>query len=97
LGYGLVNPTARTLYGNRFDGRRIAFWGGSGGSSVINDLDARMSVTYAMSRHVEHGMTDQQHRHHVRCVRLACALTETRDKTLFLCGFACTTLHRRRA
>ena len=49
-----------SLYGNRFVGHRIAFWGGSGGSFVINDLDARMTVAYVMNRHVESGSPDQR-------------------------------------
>ena len=60
MGYALGGPMVDSLYGNRFAGRRIAFWGGSGGSFVINDLDARMTVAYVMNRHVEHGFTDQR-------------------------------------
>jgi CubicO group peptidase (beta-lactamase class C family) len=58
MGYALGGPIVNNLYGNRFAGRRIAFWGSSGGSFVINDLDARMTVAYVMNRHVEHGSTD---------------------------------------
>ena len=67
LGYGLGAPAVNSLYGSRLDGRRIAFWGGSGGSFVINDFDARMTIAYVMNRHVEHGMTDQ------RSVDITCA------------------------
>ena len=60
MGYGLNGPNVHGLFGNRFDGRRIAYWGGSGGSLVINDLDARMTVAFVMNRHVESGDTDQR-------------------------------------
>jgi CubicO group peptidase (beta-lactamase class C family) len=57
-GYAVDCPTLNVLFGNIFAGRRVACWGGSGGSFVINDLDARMTVAYVMNRHVEHGGTD---------------------------------------
>ena len=60
MGYGLGGPIFDSLYGNRFDGRRIAFWGGSGGSFVINDFDAHMTVAYVMNRHVESHDTDRR-------------------------------------
>jgi hypothetical protein len=60
LGYGLDNPFISGRYGNRFAGRRIAFWGGSGGSTVFNDFDARMTVAFVMNRHLEHGGIDQR-------------------------------------
>jgi CubicO group peptidase (beta-lactamase class C family) len=60
LGYALENPMLNRLYGNRFAGHRIAFWGGSGGSIVVNDLDERMTITFAMNKHVEHGGIDQR-------------------------------------
>jgi CubicO group peptidase (beta-lactamase class C family) len=60
LGYALENPMLNQLYGNRFAGHRIAFWGGSGGSIVVNDLDERMTITFAMNKHVEHGGIDQR-------------------------------------
>jgi CubicO group peptidase (beta-lactamase class C family) len=58
LGYALENPAAVEIYGPRIAGRRVGFWGGSGGSFVMNDLDARMTVAYVMNRHVEHGGID---------------------------------------
>jgi CubicO group peptidase (beta-lactamase class C family) len=67
LGYGVGGPVIDALYGTRFDGRRIAYWGGSGGSFVINDLDARMTVAYVMNRHVESHDTDR------RSVDITCA------------------------
>lgn len=60
LGYALENETLNELYGNRFKGHRIAFWGGSGGSVVVNDLDERMTIAFVPNRHVEHGGIDQR-------------------------------------
>ena len=60
LGYAVGGSSVRALYGNRFDGRRIAYWGGSGGSFVINDLDARMTVAFVMNRHVESHDVDKR-------------------------------------
>jgi hypothetical protein len=67
MGYGLGGELFNALYGNRFDGRRIAFWGGSGGSFVINDLDRRMTVAFVMNRHVESHDTDR------RSIDITCA------------------------
>jgi CubicO group peptidase (beta-lactamase class C family) len=58
LGYGLESPMLNRFYDNCFAGRRIAFWGGSGGSTVFNDFDGRMTVAYVMNRHLEHGGID---------------------------------------
>src|SRR4029453_13595966 len=41
-----------------FGGRRGGAWGGSGGSWVHNDLDARMTVAYVMNRHLESNDVD---------------------------------------
>jgi len=60
LGYGLDSPLMDSLYGDCFAGRRIAFWGGSGGSTIFNDFDGRMTVAYVMNRHVEHGGIDER-------------------------------------
>jgi CubicO group peptidase (beta-lactamase class C family) len=59
MGYGLNNPTVSELYGNCFKGKTMAFWGGSGGSIVFNDLDARMTVAFVMNKHIE-GSFDQR-------------------------------------
>jgi CubicO group peptidase (beta-lactamase class C family) len=67
LGYGIGGPAINALYRNCFDGRRVAFWGGSGGSFVVNDLDARMTVAYVMNRHVESNDTDS------RSIDITCA------------------------
>jgi CubicO group peptidase (beta-lactamase class C family) len=67
LGYGLAHPVVNALYRNRFDGRRVAFWGGSGGSFVVNDLDRRMTVAFVMNRHVESHDTDS------RSIDITCA------------------------
>jgi CubicO group peptidase (beta-lactamase class C family) len=58
MGYALGGPTMRHIYGSRFEGRRVAMWGGSGGSWVANDLDARMTVAYVMNRHLESNDVD---------------------------------------
>jgi CubicO group peptidase (beta-lactamase class C family) len=58
LGFALQNPNIVEIYGPRVAGRRIATWGGSGGSTVFNDFDARMTVAYVMNRHLEHGGVD---------------------------------------
>jgi CubicO group peptidase (beta-lactamase class C family) len=46
LGFGLPTPGTTT----HLPDRRICFWGGWGGSAVVNDLDRRMTVTYAMNQ-----------------------------------------------
>lgn len=60
LGFALVNPLIDELHGHRLTGRRIAFWGGSGGSVCMNDFDLGMTVAYVMNAHVEHGGVDQR-------------------------------------
>ena len=45
MGYGLPNETVPHL-----PNRRICFWGGYGGSQIVNDLDNNMTVTYVMNR-----------------------------------------------
>jgi hypothetical protein len=58
LGFALQNSATIEIYGPLTAGRRITTWGGSGGSIIFNDLDARMSVAYVMNRHLEHGGVD---------------------------------------
>ena len=53
MGYALNNEVVGELFEHRFDGHRIAVWGGSGGSLVFNDFDERMTIAYVMNRHVE--------------------------------------------
>ena len=60
MGLALENASIVEIYGPRVAGRRIACWGGSGGSFVMNDLDARMTVAYVMNLHKEHGGLDQR-------------------------------------
>jgi CubicO group peptidase (beta-lactamase class C family) len=60
LGYALENASIVAIYGPHVAGRRIACWGGSGGSFVMNDLDARMTVAFVMNRHLEHGGVDSR-------------------------------------
>jgi CubicO group peptidase (beta-lactamase class C family) len=45
IGYALPNESMPHL-----PDRRICYWGGWGGSSIVNDLDSRMTVTYVMNR-----------------------------------------------
>lgn len=45
IGYGLPNETVPHL-----PDRHICFWGGYGGSQIVNDLDNDMTVTYVMNR-----------------------------------------------
>ena len=59
MGYCTRGSLGSRLFGSRIDGRRVAVWGGSGGSWVFNDLDARMTVAYVMNKHVE-GPYDQR-------------------------------------
>jgi CubicO group peptidase (beta-lactamase class C family) len=48
IGYGL-NSDLLTVSPNP----RACFWGGSGGSFVVNDLDAELTIAYVMNRHIE--------------------------------------------
>lgn len=49
IGYGLPNPTVPHLPMDR----RACFWGGWGGSAIVNDLDLGLTVTYVMNRMAE--------------------------------------------
>jgi CubicO group peptidase (beta-lactamase class C family) len=49
IGYGLPNPTVTHLPMDR----RACFWGGWGGSAIVNDLDLGLTVTYVMNRMAE--------------------------------------------
>jgi CubicO group peptidase (beta-lactamase class C family) len=49
IGYGLPNPTVPHLPMDR----RACFWGGWGGSAIVNDLDLELTVTYVMNRMAE--------------------------------------------
>ncbi len=49
IGYGLPNPTVAHLPMDR----RACFWGGWGGSAIVNDLDLGLTVTYVMNRMAE--------------------------------------------
>ncbi len=41
---------ALDLMGMDFDGHKVCFWGGSGGSLIINDVEARMTLAYVMNK-----------------------------------------------
>src|SRR5262245_38546024 len=58
LGYGLNTPSFVAAFGSHLKDRRLAWWGGSGGSFVINDLGERMTVAFVMNKHVEAGGWD---------------------------------------
>lgn len=45
IGFGLPNESVPLPAG-----RRVCFWGGWGGSLVVNDLDNRLTFTFAMNR-----------------------------------------------
>jgi hypothetical protein len=60
MGYALESPSITAVFGPQLEGRRIACWGGSGGSFVINDLDARFTVAFVMNRHIESNDTDHR-------------------------------------
>lgn len=49
IGYALPNDTVPHLPADR----RACFWGGWGGSSVVNDLDLEMTVVYVMNNMLE--------------------------------------------
>ncbi len=44
LGYAL------SLFGMDFHGRKVCFWGGSGGSLIVVDIEARMTFAYVMNK-----------------------------------------------
>jgi len=60
IGYAINSPMLQSIFGEHLGGRRVACWGGSGGSFVVNDLDARMSVAFVMNNHVEAGGWDHR-------------------------------------
>jgi CubicO group peptidase (beta-lactamase class C family) len=41
---------ALDLMGMNFDGHKVCFWGGSGGSLIVNDVEARMTLAYVMNK-----------------------------------------------
>jgi CubicO group peptidase (beta-lactamase class C family) len=46
IGYGLPEPTTLPY----LPAGRVCFWGGWGGSIVVNDLDRRLTIAYMMNR-----------------------------------------------
>ncbi|HJQ99481.1 MAG TPA: serine hydrolase domain-containing protein [Candidatus Polarisedimenticolaceae bacterium] len=60
IGYALNCATLQQAYGPFIAGANVAYWGGSGGSWVIADLDRRMTVAFVMNRHVEAGGWDHR-------------------------------------
>src|SRR5262245_50410564 len=53
MGYALGSPVLQARVGSRLDDRRLAAWGGNGGSWAHVDLDARMSVGFVMNRWID--------------------------------------------
>ncbi len=49
IGYGLLLPEIAALVGGHSDGK-ICFWGGWGGSIVVNDVDRGLTITYMMNK-----------------------------------------------
>ena len=45
VGYGLNSPRAPIA-----PNEHVCYWGGWGGSLVVNDVDARMTMAYVMNR-----------------------------------------------
>lgn len=58
MGFALNSDMISQLYNHALDGRELAYWGGSGGSLVVNDFGAKMTVAFVMNRHVESNFTD---------------------------------------
>ncbi|MFD5697021.1 serine hydrolase domain-containing protein [Streptomyces lasiicapitis] len=54
IGYALSSDDAPVSTANL----RTCYWGGRGGSLVVNDLDARMTIAYVMNQMTHLGLTD---------------------------------------
>ena len=53
IGYA-INSTRKPIAPNP----RVCYWGGWGGSLIVNDLDARMTMAYVMNRMGLHPFSD---------------------------------------
>lgn len=75
IGYGISGPhTSQSVpFVPRGPGRRVAFWGGWGGSIVIMDVDKRATISYTMNK-MGAGMTGSD-----RTVAYVKAIYETLD------------------
>lgn len=69
IGYGLPNPTVPHLPMDR----RACFWGGWGGSAIVNDLDLELTVTYVMNRMAEGLLGDNRGTSLVSAAFAACS------------------------
>jgi CubicO group peptidase (beta-lactamase class C family) len=71
IGYGLPQP----LSAPAVPGGRVCWWTGYGGAIVVNDLDRRVTVAYAMNRMVDHFVSSPRTDAYVRtafdCVEAA--------------------------
>ena len=47
---GSASAMRCALWGMAFDGHEVCFWGGSGGSLIVVDFDARMTLAYVMNK-----------------------------------------------
>lgn len=63
IGYGLNSPRAPIS-----PSPRVCYWGGWGGSLVVNDLDTRMTMAYVMNRMGEGTVGDDRAHHLLRAV-----------------------------
>jgi CubicO group peptidase (beta-lactamase class C family) len=62
IGYALPNPVS----GPAVPDGRVLWWTGYGGSIVVNDLDRRTTVAYAMNRMVDHFTSSERTDAYVR-------------------------------
>lgn len=71
VGYGLPQPVAAPAV----PGGRVCWWTGYGGAIVVNDLERRVTVAYAMNRMTQHMTSSQRTDAYVRtafeCVEAA--------------------------
>ncbi|MDQ1535942.1 MAG: hypothetical protein QOE58_335, partial [Actinomycetota bacterium] len=64
IGYALNSSDAPIITPNR----RTCYWGGRGGSLVLIDLDARMTIAYAMNQMSFQGLSDPRGQNLLRAV-----------------------------
>jgi CubicO group peptidase (beta-lactamase class C family) len=72
IGYGLNSPRAPIS-----PSQRVAYWGGWGGSLVVNDLDTRMTMAYVMNRMGEGTVGDNRAHTILRAVYAALGIEAT--------------------
>jgi CubicO group peptidase (beta-lactamase class C family) len=62
IGYGLPQPLSAPAVPNG----RVCWWTGWGGAIVVNDLDRRVTVAYAMNRMADHFTSSPRTDHYLR-------------------------------